>query len=123
MRHAWWIRGVLAVCTAASFGIGCSSAPEKAPPAEGTPTAEQPKETTPPPQDTGKIEAQDENWKKIAEEVAKSRTVQQQEKFVESSAHYDRALEFHKRGDFERAKESAQKAIDAWPASLEAASS
>ena len=125
MRHAWWIRGVLALVAAWSFGIGCSGGPEEAPPAEGAPPADAPKAETPaapvtPPQDPGKIEAQDENWRKIAEEVAKSRTVQQQEKFTESSAHYERALEFHKRGDFERAKESAQKAIDSWPANLEA---
>ncbi|HKS16788.1 MAG TPA: hypothetical protein VJU16_05710, partial [Planctomycetota bacterium] len=66
MRHAWWIRGVLAVFAAASFGIGCSGSPEQAPPTEGAPPAEQPKEEAPapPPQDPGKIEAQDENWRK-----------------------------------------------------------
>lgn len=127
MRHASWIRGLLAALIAASFGIGCSTAEEKAPTEETSPTAtpeappDAPKETPPDaPQEPGKIEAQDENWKKIAEEVAKSRTVQQQEKLAESAAHYDRALEFHRRGDFERAKQSVVKALEAWPQNLEA---
>jgi tetratricopeptide (TPR) repeat protein len=121
MRHASWIRALLAASVAAAVGLGCSTAPESAATPGETAPAETPKETpAPAPQEPGKIEAQDENWRKIAEEVAKSRTVQQQEKYVESSAHYDRAVEFHKRGDFERAKESAMKAIQAWPANLEA---
>src|SRR5688572_3977565 len=126
MRQDSWILGLLAAFAVATIGLGCSSGPEAAP--ETTPAGDAaaapdaPKEAAPaaPPQEPGKIDAQDENWKKIAEEAAKSRTVQQQEKFAESSAHYDRALEFERRGDFERAKESASKAVDAWPANLEA---
>ncbi len=124
MRHVSWIRALLAAFAAASIGLGCSSGPEETPPAEGAAPAEAPKEQpaepAPAPQDPGKIEAQDENWRKIAEEAIKSRSVQQQEKYVESTAHYERALEFHNRGDFERAKQSAMKAIEAWPSNLEA---
>src|SRR5688572_5978130 len=123
MRQVSWIRGLLATFVAASFGVGCSTSPESAPasdPAVSETPADSPKADPAAPQDPGKIEAQDENWKKIAEEAAKSRSVQQQEKLAESSQHYDRALEFERRGDFERAKESAMKALDAWSGNLEA---
>src|SRR5262245_30504364 len=104
MRHASWIRGLLAAFVAASLGIGCSTAPEKStdPTVETpapAPAPEADKSTPPAPQDPGKIDAQDENWRKIAEEAAKSRTVDQQAKVAESGAHYDRALQFQKSGD------------------------
>ena len=122
MRHASWIRGLLAAFAAASFGIGCSTAPDETAP-QDQPKAETPADAPKadmPPQDPGKIEAENEEWRRIAEEAAKSRTVNQQEKHAESTAHYDRALEFEKRGDFDRAKQSAMKALEAWPSNLEA---
>ncbi|HEY3227479.1 MAG TPA: tetratricopeptide repeat protein [Planctomycetota bacterium] len=121
MRHASWIRALLAALAAVTVSWGCSSAPEEAAPAE--PPAAGGQETPAPartPKEPGKIDAQDENWKKIAEEVAKSRTVQEQQQVIESQAHYDRALEYRNRGDFERAKESAQNALKAWPGNVEA---
>src|SRR6185503_5324410 len=122
MRHDSWILGLLAAFAVATVGLGCSSAPEAKPAGDAAAAPDAPKDAAPvtPPQEPGKIDAQDENWRKIAEEAAKSRTVQQQEQFAQSSAHYDRALEFHRRGDFSRAKEEAQKAVDAWQGNLEA---
>ena len=125
MRHASWIRAILLALAAGLATWGCSSGPEEAPPA-GTPDAPAdapaPAPETPAatPQEPGKIDAQDEQWRKIAEEVAKGRSVQDQQRVVESGAHYDRGLEFFKKGDFERGKEAAQKALEAWPGNVEA---
>ncbi|HTF57487.1 MAG TPA: tetratricopeptide repeat protein [Planctomycetota bacterium] len=121
MRQASWIRALLVALIVVTVSWGCSSAPEGAAPAEPSPAGG--RETpapAPAPKEPGKIDAQDENWKKIAEEVAKSRTVQEQQQVLESQAHYDRALEYRNRGDFERAKESAQNALKAWPSNVEA---
>ena len=122
MSQASWIRALMAALAVVTVSWGCSSAPEGAAPAETPPTAggQDTPAPKPEPKDPGKIDAQDENWKKIAEEVAKSRTVQEQQQIIESQAHYDRALEYRNRGDFERAKESAANALKSWPGNVEA---
>jgi tetratricopeptide (TPR) repeat protein len=122
MRHASWIRALMLALAAGLTTLGCSSGPEEAPPSgqPDAPPAAPEATPAPTPQDPGRIDAQDEQWRKIAEEVAKGRSVQDQQRVVESGAHYDRALAFRDKGDFDKAKESALKALEAWPGNVEA---
>jgi tetratricopeptide (TPR) repeat protein len=51
---------------------------------------------------------------KIALELAKGRSAQEQQQIYESQRHYEAALRFNNAGDFEKAKIEAQKAVQAW---------
>jgi type II secretory pathway component GspD/PulD (secretin) len=57
---------------------------------------------------------------KIAAELIKGRSSQDQQKIYESQQHYDLALRHHNRGEFEKAKIEAQLAVQIWPENLQA---
>jgi type II secretory pathway component GspD/PulD (secretin)/tetratricopeptide (TPR) repeat protein len=101
-------------------GIGCSS---------GAPAA---KNDTPPPlineqpQEPGvaapgpatdkavQVQASSPEMEKIAQELARGRSASDQQAIYESQRHYEQALMFNNRGDFDKAKTEAQAAVQAW---------
>ena len=82
---------------------GCSS-PASAPVAEKTK-----------PEAPIVIQAQDPEWQKLAEELTKGMTVAEQQKALEGQRHYDLALAWFNKGDFDKAKVEAQIAIQKSP--------
>ncbi|HEX7899873.1 MAG TPA: hypothetical protein VF950_19040, partial [Planctomycetota bacterium] len=108
-------------------GIGCgtsssSTAAKEAPPADPLVTQEPVKPDAAAEAAEKKaptIQATPE-FEKIAQELVKGRTAQEQQKIYESQQHYDMALRYHNRGEFEKAKIEAQKAVQAWHENLEA---
>ena len=66
------------------------------------------------------VEAVNPEWARIAEEAAKGRTVAEQQRVVESEQHYQLALAWFNKGDFDKAKSEAQAAVQAWPEHLAA---
>lgn len=99
-------------------GIGCSSgAPaakdESAPP----PVFQEPAEPAAPGAPTDKavqVQASSPEMEKIAQELARGRSASDQQAIYESQRHYEQALMFNNRGDFDKAKAEAQKAVEAW---------
>lgn len=61
------------------------------------------------------IDAEDDHWKKIAEDLTRGRSLAEQEMIHRSQHHYEIALAYHARSDFDRAREQARKAVAAWP--------
>src|SRR6185295_9803890 len=89
---------------------GCSTA---APAPEAGPAAAKPESPV-------VVEAESPEWKKIAEELAKGRTVGEQQQMAESERRYGLALAWFNKGDFDKAKIEAQAAVAAWPEHLAA---
>jgi len=104
---------------ALAAGIGCSSGGstrEQDKPVMVDPSTQEPG-TPPPPPDTQKavqVQAASPEMEKIAQELAKGRSAQEQQAIYESQRHYEQALMFNNRGDFDKAKIEAQKAVEAW---------
>ncbi len=73
-----------------------------------------------PPPDETRIEAASEEWAGIARDAFKGRTLEEQERLAVSEKHYTLALGYYNRGDFDRAKVEAQKAVQAWHENLAA---
>ena len=48
---------------------------------------------------------------KVAQELARGRSAQEQQQIYESQRHYEQALVFNNRGDFEKAKIEAARAV------------
>ena len=61
------------------------------------------------------VEAESKEWQKIAEELTKGRSVGEQQKLLESERHYQLGLSWFNKGDFDKAKEQAQLAVEKWP--------
>ncbi len=124
MKSTSMWRSLLGVTAGGLLTVGCSSAaPEKSErPAWTPPPASTPQDpaTPPAPHDPSKVEAQDENARRILEEVAKSRGLQDQQKIAESSALYDQALDFYQKGDFTQAKAAVDASVERWPGNLQA---
>jgi Ca-activated chloride channel family protein len=59
-------------------------------------------------------QASSEEMEKLARELAQGRSAADQQAIYESQRHYEQALMFNNRGDFERAKAESQKAVEAW---------
>ena len=59
-------------------------------------------------------------WKKFEKDAMSRYSVREQQEIAESGYHYRLALAFFQSGDFDRAKEQAQKAVDLWISNLEA---
>ncbi|HUR38996.1 MAG TPA: hypothetical protein VM222_05860, partial [Planctomycetota bacterium] len=101
-------------------GIGCSSgAGTNEDPAKPSLIQEPAQEpgTPPPPPDTSKalqVQASSPEMEKIAQELARGRSTADQQAIFESQQHYEQALMFNNRGDFDKAKIEAQKAVEAW---------
>lgn len=90
---------------------GCSAPP--APPVETPPE--------PPKQECRiVVEAESREWQKIAEELTRGRSVGEQQKLLESERHYQLGLAWFHKGDFDKAKEQAQLAVEKWPEHLAA---
>ena len=62
-----------------------------------------------------KIRAENEEWKKIAEDLTHGRSIAEQEMIQRSQQYYEIALTFHAHSDFDRAREKARKALTVWP--------
>lgn len=90
------------------IAAGCSSPPPA--PAPEPPTAEAPVA----------IQAENAEWRKIAEELAKGMTVAEQQTALEGQRHYDLALAWFNKGDFEKGRVEAQLAVTKWPEHLAA---
>jgi type II secretory pathway component GspD/PulD (secretin) len=112
----------LAIALAA--GIGCSSggvAPEADQdpfaPAASEPTGPAPQPVAPA---TLTIQAATPEMEMIAQEVARGRSKEEQERLYTSQRHYELALAHYNRADFEKAKIEAQKAVELWQGNLAA---
>src|SRR5262245_23158701 len=87
---------------------GCStSAP--------APVAESPKQDAP-----VAIQARDPEWQKLAEELTKGMTVTEQQRALEGQRHYELALAWFNKGDFDKAKVEAQIAVEKFPENVAA---
>jgi type II secretory pathway component GspD/PulD (secretin) len=67
-----------------------------------------------------KVQASSPEMEKLAQELAQGRSAADQQAIYESQRHYEQALMFNNRGDFDKAKSEAQKAVDAWHENLAA---
>ena len=112
-----------------AWGIGCSSgssAKSSEPteqPAAMPVELQEPKdaaEAKKAPKGEPTIQASNPEMEKIAAELVKGRSAQDQQKIYESQQHYDLALKHHNRGEFEKAKIEAQLAVQAYPENLQA---
>src|SRR5262245_36467217 len=118
MRHALLSRAGFALLMG-----GCGSAGSPAPTRKkgggGDPLSElEGKSATPqgaPIDKTGEIDAQDEQWRKVAEEAFKKYGLQDQQKIAESQEWYRQAVAWKDKADFQKARELAQKSVQAWP--------
>ncbi|HEV3026693.1 MAG TPA: hypothetical protein VG457_03930, partial [Planctomycetota bacterium] len=106
---------------ALAAGIGCSSGgAETREEAKPAPIFQEPAQepgTPPPPPSTDKavqVQASSPEMEKIAQELARGRSASDQQAIYESQRHYEQALMFNNRGDFDKAKTEAQKAVEAW---------
>jgi hypothetical protein len=66
------------------------------------------------------IQAENPEWQKITEELLKGRTVAEQQKMVEGQRHYELALAWFNKGDFDKAKVEAQIAVEKAPENIAA---
>lgn len=105
-------------------GIGCSSskpAPEERLPEPALPQAEPtPPPPAPEPQKPLTIQASTPEMEKIAQELARGGTRDEQQRRAASQQHYELALRHHDKGDFEKARVEAEKALQIWPENLAA---
>jgi len=106
---------------ALAAGIGCSSGgAETREENKPAPLIQEPPQepgTPPPPPSTDKalqVQASSPEMEKIAQELARGRSTSDQQAIYESQRHYEQALMFNNRGDFDKAKTEAQKAVEAW---------
>jgi tetratricopeptide (TPR) repeat protein len=93
------------------LALGACSSPPSAPP--------------PPDQRDGHVpqegrEAANAEWAKVLEEALKGQGVAEQQRVQQSLRHYELALAWFNKGDFEKAKADAQKAVQVWPENLAA---
>ncbi len=123
-RTARVVSAIAALAILAGIGCSTTSEPSRAPePLPQDPAAEPAKPAFDPAQaaegKAPKIESTPE-MAKIVQELVKGRTAQEQQKIYQSQQHYDMALRYHNKGEFEKAKIEAQKAVEAWHENLEA---
>lgn len=109
---------------ALAVGIGCSTsrpAPEEPAP---EPAAQAEPASPPPPPETQKkpltVQASTPEMEKIIQELARGGTRDEQQRRVASQQHYEVALRYHDKGDFEKARVEAEKALQIWPENLAA---
>ena len=115
------LRVVLALTLLAGWaGVGCGGGTQTkedtSRPPVVAPEGQEPG-APPPSPETGKavqVQASSPEMEKIAQELARGRSAQGQQAIYESQRHYEAALMFNNRGDFDKAKIEAQKAVEAW---------
>ena len=66
------------------------------------------------------IQAEGPEWKKIAEELTRGKSIEEQQRLLESERHYQLGLAWFNLADFEKAKIEAQLAVKLWPEHLAA---
>jgi type II secretory pathway component GspD/PulD (secretin) len=106
---------------ALAAGIGCGGgAATREDASKPAPLFQEPAQepgTPPPSPETGKavkVEASSPEMEKLAQQLAQGRSASDQQAIYESQRHYEQALMFNNRGDFDKAKAEAQKAVEAW---------
>ncbi len=111
------------VAVALSAGVGCST-PQQAPVRQDAPPGVEPVVAAPQqPADPAKpvtFQAANPEMEKIIQEVARGRSQEEQARIAQSQQHYQIALTYHNRGEFEKAKIEAQKAVETWHENLAA---
>ena len=117
------VRLALSMFTVMLVLWGCSSAPATQPD-NAKPMAPAPQDPAtpqdPPAKAGGDIQAQDAEWRRIAEEAFKKYSLQDQQRISESNEFYRLASKWKDAGDFEKAKDAAQKSVAAWPENMDA---
>ncbi len=100
---------------------GCQSQAKTTEP-EKAPMVDTPKTGTqdPPKATSDGIQAQDAEWRRIAEEAFKKYSLQDQQKISESNEYYRQAVEWKNKAEFEKAKDACQLSIKAWPENTDA---
>ncbi|MBI3855412.1 MAG: hypothetical protein HY293_06950 [Planctomycetes bacterium] len=117
-RSLRFMTAVALLALAAGIGCGGGAAPREdaSRPVLPDPAIQEP--GTPPPspetQKAVQVQASTPEMEKIATELARGRSAQEQQQIYESQRHYEAALMFNNRGDFDKAKIEAQKAVEAW---------
>lgn len=109
---------------ALAVGIGCSAS-EPAPEEPAPEPAAQAEPPPPPPAPEAPkkpltIQAATPEMERIAQELARGGTRDEQQRRVASQQHYEVALRYHDKGDFEKARVEAEKALQVWPENLAA---
>lgn len=66
------------------------------------------------------VEAENAEWQKIAEELTRGMSVEDQQRVLEAERRYQLGLAWFNKADFEKAKIEAQLAVKAWPEHLAA---
>jgi len=66
------------------------------------------------------VEAANPEAEKVLKELMAGRTAEEQQQIAVSQKHYEIALAYFNRGDFERAKVSVQEAVRVWPENIPA---
>jgi tetratricopeptide (TPR) repeat protein len=77
----------------------------------------------PPPREEPKappVEAANADWERILRDLAAGRGVEEQQLIALSNQHYELALAYFNKGDFDRAKTGAQEAVRIWPENIPA---
>lgn len=64
------------------------------------------------------IEAADEKWAEILRQLVQGRSTAEQQQIYESQRHYELALAYYNKSDFDRAKVEAQRAVQKWGENL-----
>ncbi len=118
---------MLLLALALTFGAACRSSDtgdeeagdETAEEEAGTQEPET-QEPAPPELKPVVIEAENPEWEKRAQDLVRGRTAGEQQKIYQSQQHYQLALAYQNKGDFEKARIEAQKAVECWHENLEA---
>lgn len=119
-RTLRYVAAFAALALAAAGGCSTSQPSDESKPAPiiQDPTLQEPgTPQTPPAPETQKalqVQAASPEMEKIAQELARGRSAQEQQQIYESQRHYEAALVFNNRGDFEKARIEAQAAVEAW---------
>ncbi len=120
MTHAALRKFAAILCAAlTALATGCAAS---APPPE---TSQQPQAPPVAVTPEGKprpmtIQAETPEWEKIAQDLARGRTVEEQQRIHTSQEHYRLALAYYNKMDFERARIECQKAVETWHENLDA---
>ena len=61
------------------------------------------------------IQSSNEEYKQIAQQLIRGRTIGEQQQIAVSNEHYEMALRYHAEHDFEKAKVDARRALKSWP--------
>lgn len=86
----------------------------------GAPAAPGPESPAPLPDKPPAVEAANPEMEQILKQLMAGRTAEEQQMIAVSQKHYEIALAYFNKGDFERAKVSAQESVRVWPENIPA---